>query len=459
VYSLGALENCTSMAVVRSTPVGASTLPVVPSRQDPLHPVLATPAQMPQIPAVEVPRRSWPREHAVLEPMDPRAKLVCSSPNVWVIDDFLAPGTAQAIIAEHDSKLRPSEVVKKHGGGEIKNARTSSSAPLSSSPQVTAFKADIARMLSIDPTLMEAMSMVRYQAGQEYKSHYDWFSHDVDSQREWTVLIYLNDVDPGDGGETAFLSTGTTPLLVRPKEGRAVIWRNLLPSGFVDTRTLHAGLPPKRGSKYAINVWTRTGPFPPFGDGTTPELPLHAPVDKPVQRQGLAVGSPLPVHSPVLKVPLESSLTPRVPGPGASPALPSHTPALTGLSATLLSPPLPPAMFPHNPALPLPPESLPCPRVPGPSSTSPVESAPSVPCPTLQLGAPSANSWSRVDVRPTVLHRSKLAHLPPDAGPENRCVPAVKAEGMRLSPVSMRTGPSSQMRHMAPHVPVHVSCT
>merc|ERR1712136_88788 len=221
--------------------------------------------------------------------------------------------------------------------------------------------------------------------------------------------------------------------------GRAVIWRNLLPSGFVDTRTLHAGLPPKRGSKYAINVWTRTGPFLPTGEGAVPQMPLLASVDKPVQRQGPAVGSALPLmpgYNPVLKVPVESSLTPRVPGPGASPALPSHTPALTGLSATLLS---------------------------APSPTSPVESAPPVPHPTLQTGAlsiprppvaPSAHPGSRVDVGQTALHPPKPVHSPPDEGPENR-----RAEGMRLSPVSMRTGPSSPMRHMAPRVPPHVSCT
>ena len=59
-----------------------------------------------------------------------RARLMCCSPNVWVIDDFHSPDVARAIVAEHDSKVCPSEVVKKNGGTKIPFARSSSFLPL-----------------------------------------------------------------------------------------------------------------------------------------------------------------------------------------------------------------------------------------------------------------------------------------------------------------------------------------
>jgi 2OG-Fe(II) oxygenase superfamily len=48
-------------------------------------------------------------------------------------------------------------------------------------------------------------------------------------------------------------------LKVRPKPGRAVLWSNVLKDGNPDPRTIHAGLPVRRGTKYGINVWICEG--------------------------------------------------------------------------------------------------------------------------------------------------------------------------------------------------------
>ena len=38
--------------------------------------------------------------------------------------------------------------------------------------------------------------------------------------------------------------------------GSAVFWKNLLPDGRGDARTLHAGLPISSGMKLGLNIWT-----------------------------------------------------------------------------------------------------------------------------------------------------------------------------------------------------------
>lgn len=46
-------------------------------------------------------------------------------------------------------------------------------------------------------------------------------------------------------------------LEVKPKVGTAIFWYNLLPSGEVDMKTLHAGAMVLNGTKFGLNIWTR----------------------------------------------------------------------------------------------------------------------------------------------------------------------------------------------------------
>ncbi len=74
-------------------------------------------------------------------------------------------------------------------------------------------------------------------------------------QRTVTFFVYLNDLpDEESGGETAFKELN---IKVKPKRGRAVFWYDLHADGEGDTRTLHAGLPVIKGTKFAMNIWIR----------------------------------------------------------------------------------------------------------------------------------------------------------------------------------------------------------
>ncbi|XP_042211328.1 prolyl 4-hydroxylase subunit alpha-2-like [Homarus americanus] len=70
-----------------------------------------------------------------------------------------------------------------------------------------------------------------------------------------TFMIYMNKVE--EGGRTAFPRVGVS---VEPREGSAVFWYNLLPSGKGDLRMLHAACPVLRGTKWVSNKWIKHYP-------------------------------------------------------------------------------------------------------------------------------------------------------------------------------------------------------
>lgn len=72
-----------------------------------------------------------------------------------------------------------------------------------------------------------------------------------------TVMIYLNTLEEGKGGETYFPELD---LKIRPQLGRVLFWpnvRNDSPIWDADPRLEHEALPLNEGSddKYAMNAW------------------------------------------------------------------------------------------------------------------------------------------------------------------------------------------------------------
>ena len=108
----------------------------------------------------------------------------------------------------------------------------------------------------------ETWRVVRYQPGQEYTLHYDWFSNAWPDklvnggQRTISVIIYLCDVD--EGGCTAF------PRLSRSfnaERGKLLAWNNVDPNGQPLHCTIHSGVAPISGDKWILSTWYRQNPI------------------------------------------------------------------------------------------------------------------------------------------------------------------------------------------------------
>lgn len=63
--------------------------------------------------------------------------------------------------------------------------------------------------------------------------------------------------DVESGGQTYFPALG---LKISPMRGCGVCWNNLTSRNEMDMRTLHSGLPPTKGTKFAVNCFFNKQP-------------------------------------------------------------------------------------------------------------------------------------------------------------------------------------------------------
>lgn len=159
----------------------------------------------------------------------------------------------------------------------------------------------------------DGLQILRYNVSKAYNSHLDWIEdksgqleHDYESggsggNRFATILMYMSDLGPDDGGETVFpkgwpahldpservsksealaslrasdqgniLEHGSweeslvaqcrSRLAVRPHSSRAVLFYSQYPNGEVDPASLHGACPVLSGQKYAANLWAWNTP-------------------------------------------------------------------------------------------------------------------------------------------------------------------------------------------------------
>jgi prolyl 4-hydroxylase len=186
---------------------------------------------------------------------------------IYSQDNFLTEEECQELIKETDNNLRPSYVSNPEDRSLVSDYRTSSSADLDYQNSNIGPKIDIkiAHYLCMDPFLGEGLQIQKYEPGEYYKEHhdyYDLFTEEYSTytewmgQRTWTLMIYLNDVE--EGGETFFKHLN---LKIKPKQGTAVFWNNLWPFGWPNYKTLHEALPPVSGQKYIVTKWFRAWPL------------------------------------------------------------------------------------------------------------------------------------------------------------------------------------------------------
>ena len=246
-----------------------------------------------------------------------------ASPKAFYVQNFLSDQEAEELIAFAQSeknpyRLRPSTTGHKswtQGGESSTNTKRTSlngfdiSSPTGKRIKRRAFQ--LARIEPYDEKLADGIQVLRYEPGQAYIPHTDYFAYRTSNDHLWdpripggtnrfaTVFLYLSDV--AAGGHTVFpkvprakmraegspslasaeraektnvshavnLSHSSweakmageceTAFSVPPRKGDALLFYSQQPDGSLDEMSFHGGCPVLDGIKWAANVWIWNG--------------------------------------------------------------------------------------------------------------------------------------------------------------------------------------------------------
>lgn len=152
------------------------------------------------------------------------------------------------------------------GDDKVSDVRTSKTSFLGKNQDevVSCIERRIATVAGQPVANLEPLQVTKYSQAEKYNPHHDWFSSGKEGkqgQRTMTVFSYLNTLDDGCGGATAFpriKDSDGEPLRIFPQKGNAVMWSNRTSSGQVNEETLHGGEEVTCASqKYGLNAWFR----------------------------------------------------------------------------------------------------------------------------------------------------------------------------------------------------------
>jgi prolyl 4-hydroxylase len=191
-------------------------------------------------------------------------RLTCASPELALFDGLLSADECRGLIELAQGHLSTSPVIGDDGDVVDLEARSSSSTYFEPgrTALVDTIEARIAELTGWPVSHMEEMSITRYQPGERFLPHWDYFDapdmqnhrHAVDQagQRVATVVLYLSDVPRG--GATSFDIAGIELL---PCRGSALYFSYRLPDGSMDEASLHGGTPVHEGEKWIATLWLR----------------------------------------------------------------------------------------------------------------------------------------------------------------------------------------------------------
>ena len=182
----------------------------------------------------------------------------------FLVPHFLSLDMCAGLIERIDATVRPSTITDSNGDEAF---RTSWTGELDhGDPLVTDLDALLCTFAGIDARFGEPLQGQRYEVGQEFKGHTDYFEptgvdYDehtrISGQRTWTLMAYLNTVEAGGG--TRFFGANK---IVQPEAGKLVAWCSLAPDGRVNPDTLHHAMKVRKGRKYVVTKWFREKPWP-----------------------------------------------------------------------------------------------------------------------------------------------------------------------------------------------------
>lgn len=192
----------------------------------------------------------------------PTGKPLSTAPRVTRFFRFFTPEECTHVAQVASDLLEPASVFDPATGRRIRHpVRTSHDGAIGPAREdlvIRALNLRIAAATGTDVAQGEALTVLRYAPGQEYRPHVDTIAGAA-NQRIKTMLVYLN--QGYEGGETRFLANGLT---VTARAGDAILFDNCLPDGRCDPLSRHAGLPVRSGVKWLATRWIRAQPVDPW---------------------------------------------------------------------------------------------------------------------------------------------------------------------------------------------------
>ena len=187
-------------------------------------------------------------------------------PHAVVFGNFLTEEECEALCQEAQPRMTRSQtVVAATGESEVNSARTSDGMffKLGESELIEKIENRIAQVLNWPVERGESLQILKYTAGTQYKTHFDYFDLenpgtqkilDRGGQRVGTLVMYLK--EPEGGGFTTFPDAGFN---VAPIKGNALFFGYDKPHK--STGTLHGGSEVLAGEKWVATKWLRQRTF------------------------------------------------------------------------------------------------------------------------------------------------------------------------------------------------------
>lgn len=182
---------------------------------------------------------------------------------MFIVKNFLEPELCQLLMAKIEYERRPSTLVDPNGDSYFRTSETCDLA--GDDAMVMELKRRILLLTGLPGENGEPMQGQRYEIGQEFKAHTDYFEPSgaeftkhtsIAGQRTWTAMLYLNDVEAG--GATRFKAIDK---IVQPEMGKLLVWNNMRVNGTPNPSTLHHAMKVRSGLKYVITQWFREKPW------------------------------------------------------------------------------------------------------------------------------------------------------------------------------------------------------
>lgn len=183
--------------------------------------------------------------------------------DLFYCPQFLPAPLCERLVKLIDRDRRPSTIADANGDNYFRTSETCDLA--SSESAVIDLETRLFALNRINAAHGEPVQGQRYDVGQEFKPHTDYFEPDgpdfrkfctVSGNRTWTFMIYLNEV--ASGGGTRFKTIKKT---FQPETGTLVCWNNKRADGRFNPNSLHHGMKVRAGMKYVITKWYRERPW------------------------------------------------------------------------------------------------------------------------------------------------------------------------------------------------------